>query len=186
MPICGWEKELETRKFSIWLTLSRELESCCVPTASEDPIEPKKRPGYGWHCLMQSIDLPRYSNLMSRIFILPFTPHPHSIPRIRLFPGLGLSLAEWALLIPSSGPQLLPSPSLLLTIPSPAILIHLFNKNMLIKVNYKPYTRLKGWGLQTHSTHKQAASLSPLFHDVSPTTSIHVDFPLFEPSHVPH
>lgn len=109
MPICGWEKELKTRKFSIWLTLSRELKSGCVPTASEDPIEPKKRPGYGWHCLMQSIDLPRYSNLMSRIFILPFTPHPHSIPRIRLFPGLGLSLAEWALLIPSSGPQLLPA-----------------------------------------------------------------------------
>lgn len=51
-----------------------------------------------------------YSKLVSRLFILPFIPHPRPhIPLIRLFPGLGLSLAKWALLIRSSGPQLLPA-----------------------------------------------------------------------------
>lgn len=45
--ICGWEKKLETRRFSFWLSFSGELESGCVPTASEDPTEPKAGPGYG-------------------------------------------------------------------------------------------------------------------------------------------
>lgn len=50
VPICGWEKELETRRFSIWPSLSGELGRECVPTASEDPTEPEGGPGYGWHC----------------------------------------------------------------------------------------------------------------------------------------
>lgn len=91
VPICGWEKELETRRFSIWLSLSGERESGCVPTASEDPAEPKGGPVHGWRCPLQSIDLPRYSNLVSRLFILPFTPHP--IPSPASGPFLG-----WAFL----------------------------------------------------------------------------------------